>query len=225
MERIEIVCLANSRKMRGRCVAGLRVDTGTWLRPVSDDQDGTLYGRHYEFRDGTEAAVLDVVDLQVAGPQPAPHQPENWRVVAVRWRRTGRLEGDRAVRYLRRHTLREGVLLGNRTDRVEFAALIDRPTVASLALIEPERFRCQIRTWEGQRKNRVLFTLHGVDYDLSLTDPVWEARLRDLPVGTHTRYALKIAWTAKVFLTVSLSEPFEKTGFCYKLVAAVIVLP
>jgi hypothetical protein len=153
MERLQIVCLANSRKMRGRCVAGLRVDTGTWLRPVSDESDGALYPRHYEFSDGTEAAVLDVVSLQVVDPQPAPHQPENWRLAAGRWRRTGRLEADHAVRYLRRHALRGGILLGGASDRVEYASLIRRPAAASLAVVEPQQLAFNIRTWDGQRKN------------------------------------------------------------------------
>jgi hypothetical protein len=39
---VEIVCLANSRKAGGRCIAGVRTDTGAWVRPVSSGREGTL---------------------------------------------------------------------------------------------------------------------------------------------------------------------------------------
>ncbi len=33
MPQFGIICLANSRKNGGHCVAGLRMDGGGWLRP------------------------------------------------------------------------------------------------------------------------------------------------------------------------------------------------
>lgn len=57
-------------------------------------------------------------------------------------------------------------------------------------------------------------------YDLSVTDPKWEARLRDLPEGLHDRARGGISGGDSVFLTISLGEPFQ--GSCFKLVAAVI---
>ena len=35
MDSIKIVCLANSRKISGRCIAGKIMDSGKWIRPVS----------------------------------------------------------------------------------------------------------------------------------------------------------------------------------------------
>jgi hypothetical protein len=43
-----ILCLANSRKLSGRCVAGTEIvkgRPGTWLRPVSDCEDQEHYGQ------------------------------------------------------------------------------------------------------------------------------------------------------------------------------------
>ena len=39
---MEFLCLANSRKPPARCVAGLDLATGMWLRPVSDENNGGL---------------------------------------------------------------------------------------------------------------------------------------------------------------------------------------
>lgn len=54
-----IVCLANSRKLAGRCIAGREWSTagaGDWVRPVSKREHGDVgeYERQYE--DGTKPA-------------------------------------------------------------------------------------------------------------------------------------------------------------------------
>jgi hypothetical protein len=74
----------------------------------------------------------------------------------------------------------------------------------------------------GRRQTRANFTLAGPSYDLSVTDPIWEHRLRDLPNGVHERTAAGIETWEEVFLTISLGEPFY--GSCYKLVATVIAI-
>jgi hypothetical protein len=47
MPTVEIICLANSRKHSGRCVAGLRTDGQGWIRPVGPSDNGTLFPWHY----------------------------------------------------------------------------------------------------------------------------------------------------------------------------------
>ena len=63
-----IVCLANSRKLAGRYIAGREWDgskAGAWIRPVSkrEGQDVSEYERQYE--DGSDPRPLDVVDVPV----------------------------------------------------------------------------------------------------------------------------------------------------------------
>lgn len=90
-----IVCLANSRKLNGRCVAGREVldgDPGPWVRPVSDreHQEVSEYERQYE--DGSHPSVLDVIDIPLSGPAPGTYQQENWRLDSgYYWVRRGRL--------------------------------------------------------------------------------------------------------------------------------------
>ena len=88
----DIICLVNSRKYCGRCVAGLRIDGGGWFRPVTQEEHGTLaFGQAY--CGGTEALPLDVVKLialMLLGriKSPAERLNSNSRAVHSPFRRT-----------------------------------------------------------------------------------------------------------------------------------------
>ena len=90
-----IVCLANFRKLHGRCVAGREWrggEAGPWIRPVSarDGQEVSEYERQYE--GGSDPRVLDVVDVPLLEPRPNGCQTENWLLDPKRyWEKAGRL--------------------------------------------------------------------------------------------------------------------------------------
>jgi hypothetical protein len=221
MPDVEFLCLANSRKLQGRCVAGLRLDGGGWIRPVSGSLEGTLYSADYTHDRGAECALLDVLRVPVTEPRPDPHQPENWVIGPGQWRLAGRLTFDEALPYLGAARVAGPTLLGNVGDRVPYAPLEREPAAASLAIVEPEALEWRIATGaRGNRQTRARFRLGRASYDLSITDPVLERRLAHLPVGVHPRVAAGISDRSRAFLTVSLGEPFH--GDCYKLVAAVV---
>ena len=220
------ICLANSRKLSGRCVAGLRTDGGGWIRPVSHEESGTLWPRHYTLNDGREARLLDVIEVVVTSPRPEPHQPENWVLGERRWRLVRRLEPATAWKagVLGEFLAPGPYLLGNRTDRLDYSTLLESPARSSLALIEPAGVSWDIiGQFGGRRQTRARFQLSGVTYNLSVTDPNWEQRLSELSYGIHPRAAAGISQQDRLLFTVSLGEPFK--GECYKLVAAVLVLP
>ncbi|MGH8387551.1 MAG: dual OB domain-containing protein, partial [Pseudomonas sp.] len=75
-----IVCLANSRKLSGRCVAGLELTSGgksIWIRPVSSRLGGELSDNDRRYKNGQEVQVLDKVSIVFKGPIPHGFQPEN----------------------------------------------------------------------------------------------------------------------------------------------------
>jgi hypothetical protein len=82
--QVDIICLANSRKHGGHCVAGLRLDGGGWLRPVGVAADGVLWPDDYTLTNGSEARTLDVIRVGLRTPRPAIHQPENWVINGTR---------------------------------------------------------------------------------------------------------------------------------------------
>jgi hypothetical protein len=60
-------------------------------------------------------------------------------------------------------------------------------------------------------------------YDLPLTDPVYAGPLQRRAEGDYGPLDLGIPEDAVVLLTISLGHPFN--GICYKLVAAIVVVP
>ena len=76
-----IVCLANSRKMAGRCVAGREVlDTGPgqWIRPIGASQTEEVSEDERQYYDGSDPGVLDIIDVPLIRPHPHAGQMENW---------------------------------------------------------------------------------------------------------------------------------------------------
>ena len=217
-----MVCLANSRKYGGHCVAGklLRTDGGSgWVRPVSARQTGELGEHERCYRGNREPQVLDIIDTPLLWPHPHTYQTENWRL-DTHWRphHVGRLRYDELAAiaddppllWLNRDSSKSG--LHDRVD-VSAAALLS----SSLYLIHVREVGLQLFTTgtpQGELKRRMqaAFTHRDVSYHLWVTDPAFEARYVASPDGPFAM--------GDCYLTVSLGEPFE--GYSYKLVAAVI---
>jgi hypothetical protein len=222
MAVVDLICLANSYKNGCRCIAGLRVDRGGWVRPVSGRPEGELEPRHYLLDDGSEPGLLDVVRVGLANPQPSAHQPENWRIDGARWKLMERPASPAHAPAVAASVLRGARLFGHVGRSIPYSDFLQRPAEGSLAIVEPFDV-----TWRVGTKARVQFAIGGAYchayYDLPLTDPAWLNRVKALGPGDHSSLALGIPPGRNVLLTISLSEPLE--GSCYKLVAGVVILP
>ena len=76
-----IVCLANSRKLHGRCVAGRELVADrpeAWVRPVSDREHQEVSEYERQYQDGSDPTLLDVVDVPLLEHRPKDYQQENW---------------------------------------------------------------------------------------------------------------------------------------------------
>ncbi len=222
MPTFDIICLANSYKHGGRCVAGLRTDGLGWVRPVSARPDGTLNQNDYILSDLTEVGFLDQFCVGVESARPAPHHPENWVIDGSRWRLVARPMNDQLATVLKAATVTGPELLRGHSDRVSHAQIECQPLTASLALVMPEAVELYRHTGSSGNPNvRGRFSIgangRAVDYDLSVTDPTWIAQ-----VTNHGSQLLQQI-DARFVMTISISEPFNHD--CYKLIAAVIPLP
>jgi len=217
-----LVCLANSWKPDGRCVAGLELVEGRkvgWIRPISARAKDAVSERERQYSNGQEPAVLDIIDIRLLEPRPKDHQQENWLLDPdTRWRKVATLPWDFLGEYVdevtplwsSNHSTNNGI-----NDAVPL--LEARSQGHSLRLIKLDVLNIEVRLIGGgqfETKRRVYgtFKFAGALYSLSITDPIYRSYFLGKADG---HYRLR-----NCFLTISLGEEFM--GSCYKLIAAVM---
>lgn len=217
-----IVCLANSRKLNGRCIAGRELlgrGPGSWIRPVSarEHEEVSEYERQYE--DGSDPQVLDIFDVSLLEPRPNPYQPENWLLDPEQyWARVDRFPSadlDRLVDRPGTLWLNGSHTYNGRNDQIPIDLATDANS--SIRLIRVDEMQLKVFApgeafGNSKRRVQARFRWGGDEYWLWVTDPIVERAYLgrqdgDYGMGRH-------------YLTVSVGEPYN--GFCYKLVAAVI---
>jgi hypothetical protein len=163
---------------------------------------------------------LDIIEIPMIEPRPHGFQSENHLIDAgYYWRR------QRAATWLE---VRSAVDSGNRAlwdnSSSSYNGLHDRVAEAvfgtigsSLKLIDVTDLSIQVSVegaefGNGKRKVRGRFTYSGVEYLLSVTDPILERR--------YLQGANGIFPIGNAILCISLGEPYQ--GHTYKLIAAVM---
>ena len=224
MPLVDLICLANSYKWNNRCVAGLRVDGGGWIRPVSDKEHGELQYSQYRLPDHSEPHMLDVIRVGLSRHQPLPHQPENWLTDDSGWKLLERPASADHARAVTAAVSREPLLFGNSGRSVPHAQFLGLPARESLTLVQPTdiRWHTESNTYELRNMPRVFFRLGDLSYDLPLTDPAYAGPLQRRDEGDYRSSDLGIPEDGTILLTISLGDPLN--GVCYKLVAAVVIL-
>jgi len=218
-----IVCLANSRKLSGRCIAGRELPngkrTGSWIRPVSEreNQEVSEYERQYE--DGSDPEILDIIDVPVLRTLAEGHQTENWLLDPQSyWKKVGsyplldlmRLTDTVAPLWIDGESTSNG-----QNDRVPIESMdlisnslrLIRVGELELEVLSPgEAFGNPKRRVQGQ------FIHSDEQYAFWVTDPKYEKKYLAKPNGNYR--------AGECYLTISIGEPYQ--GFCYKLIAAII---
>jgi hypothetical protein len=236
MPTFEIICLANSTKRSGSCIAGLKIDGSGWLRPVSNTEDGTLFPKDCILDDGSEPQLFDIIRIQCINPRPKHHQPENWVINPnTSWELVGTPTLEQLKQLLNPEVDKHSSspqLLGSSDGKICYDDLQNSPAQSSLAMIKPYQLQWEITSYQDRRNFRAKLLLGRAAYNLPITDPIWKSKLERLEEGIYSggevieELELENFEPDKFLLTISLGEPFLPQGqarqFCYKLVAAVI---
>ena len=182
-----IVCLANSRKLSGRCIAGKELleggRPGGWVRPVSarEKEEVSEYERQYQ--DGSDPRVLDVIDVPLSNALPKDYQLENWLLDPNNyWKRVQRVASHELTRFT--DPVARLWIVGDSTrnglnDQVPVATaialrhslLLVRVSDLTLSVFSPrEAFGDTRRRVQGR------FSTGGTNYWLWVTDPEYERK-------------------------------------------------
>jgi hypothetical protein len=217
-----IVCLANSRKLNGRCLAGKEFGgkgVGTWIRPVGAREHGEVSEYERQYQDGSDPKILDVIDVPLLGHQPKDFQQENWLLDPdYYWEKAGRatwadlskladpigplwIDGIHTYNGLNdKIPLAQAGSIGSSLRLLHVGGL-------AVSVFKPgEAFGNPKRRVQGR------FKYGGREYHLWVTDPVYERAFLSKPDGDYK--------LGESFLAVSLGEPHNDA--CYKLIAAII---
>ena len=217
-----LVCLAHSRTLHGRCVAGREwsaAGAGRWIRPISARAGGEVSEYERQYEDGSDPRILDVLDVPLLESRPGGYQTENWLLdPRCYWEKVGRLStfdlpalaDPVAPLWIDGHSTYNGL-----NDKIPIAAI--GSVTGSLRLLHSDQLRlvvCRPGEAFGNNKRRVQgrFRHAGREYALWVTDPDWERTYLMKLDGTYV--------IGECFLTISLGEAYGDA--CYKLIAAII---
>ncbi len=218
------ICLANSRKTSGRCIAGKEVlhdGFGDWIRPVSARITGELSEEERRFEKGGDPCILDVVEVVMVEHRPHGYQVENHLIDDKHYWRLERRAGwvdvlgclDEVVVHLWTNNSSSYYGTHDRVSEAEAAGI-----QSSLKLIKVDDLAVKVAVegaefGNGKRKVRACFSLNGEFYRLAITDPIVERQYLARENGTYD--------VGEAVLCVSLGELYD--GYAYKLVAAVFL--
>ncbi len=203
-----IVCLANSYKEKGRCIAGIDLDTSEWIRLVSSEPGGKLPTHKV-----SSINILDVIEISVAGDASDEGcQSENQLWGDIKWKKISRMKSEDLLDYCEDNR----VILHNfeKSIPIEYFRTLPRERWKSLQLVHQTNITFEYTIWPERREYKACLRLNdSKPLYLSITDPNILCRLDNNE---------KIS--RNCIITVSLATPWKKDNKCYKVVAGVIEL-
>ncbi len=218
MEVARFVCLANSRKLGGRCVAGLRIrdrkiEKHDWVRPVSTSERGEVPIPQYA--SGGAMRLGDIVRFREGSsvPHGPGYQPENVEFAGP-WENEGRVTWNELCSHAERPTepwpVGTSSSMGS-NDRflLQQAVQVDRSL--TLQRVKNLRLSTLKSSFNGAIEVRGEFMVGTTLLRLRVTDPVVEQQLQ------ASQQAQVLPDT---LVCLSLGEPLQ--GYVYKLIAGII---
>ena len=215
------ICLANSRKTSGRCIAGKEMignAIGKWIRPVSKRENHEISELDRRYQDGSTAQTFDIINASFEGKSNHSAQEENYTINdKYYWIKEARYNGSLdsltdspAILWETGYSSYNG-----KHDRIPITS-VEKP-IQTLYFIRPAKLIIIVRIegaefGNGKKKIRANFSYNKTVYEISVTDPEVERIYLALGEGRYQP-------TGQCYITVSLGEAWE--GYYYKLAAGI----
>ena len=226
-----IVCLANSRHLGGRCVAGRVLELEArkikeWIRPVSDRENKEVSAKEQEYEDGRDLKILDIIDIPFLSPQPHGHQTENYLFAPnTTWNKRGTFPLEHLDRLV--DSMSDLWTMGANSSN----GLNDEVSLAGASHLQnslrfitlPKLTISVFNTFfagSSTRRVQARFTHNSQYYHLWVTDPMYETKYQQMKDGNYE--------IGPCYATISLPKPMPsgaRKGYSYKIVAAIIEKP
>jgi hypothetical protein len=208
----QIIILAMSEKYHNYCVAGIDINTGEWIRPVSEDE--STYGSipiDISYIDGIKPKILDIAKIHFKSYNPSFNQKENYIYdPSKKWVKIGSKSRIDLSSYVHNDEL----LFYNNDKKVsqeEINSIVENKRY-SLVLIKANTMDLNIQTYE-KKTFSLDFNYKSNNYRyIKVTDPIFKETYQNNPNGC---YSLN-----NKFLVLSLGELYQ--NYYWKMVATVI---
>ncbi len=210
------VCLANSLKEGGRCLAGIELNSNNhpekvssspkWIRPICEAGHGEV-PTHLV----SHIKILDIIEIDITGrSEEINYQSENvfFNEDSIK------VVGTFDLTQLEQLCDKKPLVFGNRGKAISSEAI--GGLTYSLMLIKTSSFEVIQKKYEdkpNKLQSRLVFTYNGHQYDLPITDPVFLHNYQSNPDFLDVESA--------IFVILSLG--IEWSDWYYKLVAGIIL--
>lgn len=207
----KILCLANSRKYGDRCIAGIDLETGQWIRPVSEQEWGRI-PLEQAVLDGMPIQPLDVIDVPLES-YGRGYECENRLIRRGTWQRVGQVSLEETAPYWESALLHSDC--PDHATSVSYGFLLSLPIAQrrTLQILQVNRMPvCQSgKGWRGR-----LALANGFSFFANITDPTF---CHKLDQGYRP--------SNPCVVVLSFGQPWKKPNSteenrCYRLIAAVL---
>ena len=208
---MRIVCLANSYKEGGRCIAGVKLDEQgapekpiKWIRPVCPANEGEIPVKLVQ-----DIRPLDIIQFDKTADAPKTFQTENVHFDEQSLQIIGKFPQEKLDELCDQ---RQFLLFGSKTKAVEQNESLKLNH--SLTMIYATHFKIYEQQYENKKhpQVRLRFSFEIFSYDFPVTDPIF--------LANYQQNKQLLTGVEKIYLTLSLGRLHE--GWHYKLVACVL---
>lgn len=215
----KLVILAESAKYNNYCVAGVDVDSGEWIRPISENPEleEAVPLEDLKYPDGSRVELLDVVEIKFSDRSANnPIQPENFFYNAKYfWQKVGCMTLQELIDK-RGYDSRDKIFYN--AERSIFGADVEKiPVRESLLLLPVENLFISVEVEEGKEHKKFFadFEYHGKKFHrFSVGDIAVRKKFETSGAG-------KYFFKENASVVFSLTNPFHTNYQCYKMLAQI----